>query len=43
MTLLQIAIALASITVLTQKRWLLFGAAGSACAGAVLAVIAYLA
>jgi ABC-type multidrug transport system fused ATPase/permease subunit len=42
MTLLQIAIALASITVLTQKRWLLFGAAGSAFVGAVLAVIAYL-
>jgi hypothetical protein len=42
MTLLQIAIALASITVLTQKRWLLFGAAISALGGAVLGVIAWL-
>jgi hypothetical protein len=42
MTLLQIAIALASITVLTQKRWLLYGAALSAFGGAVLAIIAYL-
>ena len=42
MTFLQIAIALASITVLTQKRWLLGGAALSALAGAVLGVFAYL-
>jgi hypothetical protein len=42
MTLLQIAIALASITVLTQKRWLLYGAALSAFGGAVLGVLAYL-
>ena len=42
MTLLQIAIALASITVLTQKRWLLYGAAASALGGAVLAVLAYM-
>ena len=42
MTLLQIAIALASITVLTQKRWLLYGAAFSAFIGAVLGVIAWL-
>jgi uncharacterized protein DUF4337 len=41
MTLLQIAIALASITVLTQKRWLLVGAALSAFGGAVLGVIAW--
>ena len=41
MTLLQIAIALASITVLTQKRWLLLGAAASALIGAVLAILAY--
>jgi heme exporter protein D len=41
MTLLQIAIALASITVLTQKRWLLSGAALSALAGAACGVIAY--
>jgi len=43
MTLLQIAIALASITVLTQKRWLLAGAALSAFAGAVVAIVAYVA
>ncbi len=42
MTLLQIAIALASITVLTQKRWLLAGAALSAFAGAILGILAYL-
>ena len=42
MTLLQIAIALASITVLTQKRWLLAGAAASALAGAVLGIVAWI-
>ena len=42
MTLLQIAIALASITVLTQKRWLLYGAGASAFIGATLAIVAYL-
>jgi len=42
MTLLQIAIALASITVLTQKRWLLGGAALSALAGAILGIVAYI-
>lgn len=42
MTLLQIAIALASITVLTQKRWLLYGAGISAFVGAVLGVIAWI-
>jgi hypothetical protein len=41
MTLLQIAIALASITVLTQKQWLLYGAGLSALTGAVLGVLAY--
>ncbi|HXF77367.1 MAG TPA: DUF4337 domain-containing protein [Usitatibacter sp.] len=41
MTLLQIAIALASITVLTQKRWLLAGAGISAFAGAILGILAY--
>ena len=41
MTLLQIAIALASITVLTQKRWLLGGAAFAALAGAGLGIIAW--
>jgi hypothetical protein len=43
MTLLQIAIALASITVLTQKRWLLYGAALSAFGGAAVAIVAYVA
>jgi uncharacterized protein DUF4337 len=42
MTLLQIAIALASITVLTQKRWLLYGAGVSAFAGAILGIVAWL-
>ena len=41
MTLLQIAIALASITVLTQKRWLLYGAGLSAFVGAILGILAY--
>jgi hypothetical protein len=40
-TLLQIAIALASITVLTEKRWLLWGAGVSAFLGAVLGVVAW--
>ena len=42
MTLLQIAIALASITVLTQKRWLLTGAGAFALIGAVYSILAYL-
>ena len=42
MTLLQIAIALASITVLTQKRWLLYGAAVGALGGAMLGIVACL-
>ena len=42
MTLLQIAIALASITVLTQKRWLLYGAGVAAFVGAVLGGIAWI-
>ena len=41
MTLLQIAIALASITVLTKKRWLLYGAGASALAGSVLGIVAW--
>jgi hypothetical protein len=40
-TLLQIAIALASITVLTQKRWLLWGAGVAAFAGAGLGIVAW--
>jgi len=42
MTLLQIAIALASITVLTQKRWLLAGAAIGALGGAALGILAWM-
>lgn len=42
MTFLQIAIALASITVLTQKRWLFTAAALAALVGAVLSAFAYL-
>jgi Domain of unknown function (DUF4337) len=41
MTLLQIAIALASITVLTKKRWLLAGAGAAALGGAIFGVIAW--
>jgi hypothetical protein len=41
MTLLQIAIALASITVLTQKRWLLAGAGIAALIGAGLGIVAW--
>ncbi len=41
MTLLQIAIALASITVLTQRRWLLAGAGVSALAGALVGILAW--
>ncbi len=42
MTLLQIAIALASITVLTQKRWLLAGAGVSALGGGLLGIVAWI-
>ena len=41
MTFLQIAIALASITALTRKRWLLWAAAAFALAGATLGTIAW--
>lgn len=41
MTFLQIAIALASITALTNKRWLIYGAALSALAGCALGVMAW--
>jgi len=41
MTLMQIAIALASITVLTQKRWLLAGAGIAALGGAVFGIVAW--
>ena len=41
MTLLQIAIALASVTALTGKRWLLYGAAFAALVGCALGVLAF--
>jgi hypothetical protein len=41
MTFLQVAIALASITALTRRRWLLWGAGASAAIGIALAVIAW--
>jgi hypothetical protein len=41
MTLLQIAIALASITVLTKKDWLLWGAGASALAGVATGIVAW--
>jgi hypothetical protein len=41
MTLLQIAIALASITVLTKKDWLLWGAGLAALAGVATGIIAW--
>jgi hypothetical protein len=43
MTLIQIAISLASITVLTRKRWLFAVAGMSAAGGVVLAAMAFLA
>jgi len=42
MTFLQIAIALASVTALTNKRWLLYGAGMAALLGCGLGVFAYL-
>jgi hypothetical protein len=41
LTFLQIAIALAAITVLTRKRWLLWGAGGSAAVGVGEALAAF--
>ena len=41
LTFLQIAIALAAITVLTKRRWLLWGSVGSAAVGIVAAVSAF--
>ncbi|MFO1325496.1 MAG: DUF4337 domain-containing protein [Burkholderiales bacterium] len=40
MTLIQVAIALAAITLLTRRRWLQWGVFGTAAAGAVLAALA---
>lgn len=42
MTFIQVAIALASISALTQRRWLLWGAGASALLGVVLSVAAWL-
>jgi hypothetical protein len=41
LTFLQIAIALAAITVLTKRRWLLWGSVGSAAIGLVTSVTAF--
>jgi hypothetical protein len=41
-TLLQIAIALAAITLLTRKRWLLFGVLGAAGVGVAVGAMGYL-
>lgn len=41
-TLLQIAIALSAITLLTRKRWLLVGVYGSTALGLVIGVMGYL-
>lgn len=41
MTFIQIAVALAAITVLTQRRWLLWGSVGSAAIGLTAAVSAF--
>ncbi len=43
MTLVQIAISLASITVLTRKRWLFYVAGAAAAGGIVLWVSTFLA
>ena len=43
MTLIQIAIALASMTVLTRKRWLFAGAGIAAAGGCILWILAWLA
>ena len=40
MTLIQIAISLAAITLLTRKNWLKYGAYGTAAVGVALAVVA---
>jgi hypothetical protein len=41
MTLIQVAIALAAITLLTRKKWLQWGVYGAAAGGAVLAALAF--
>ena len=42
MMLIQIAISLAAITLLTRRRWMQFAAYGAGGAGAVLAILAAL-
>lgn len=42
LTFIQIAIALAAITILTRRRWLLWGSVSSAAAGVVAAATAFL-
>lgn len=42
LTFIQIAVALAAITVLTRRRWLLWGSVGSAAVGIITAVTAFL-
>ena len=42
MTVIQIAISLAAITLLTRRRWLQFAAYGAGAGGIVLAVLAAL-
>lgn len=42
MTLVQIAVALAAITVLTRRRWLIWCAAGSALGGVVVAATGFI-
>ena len=42
LTFIQIAVALAAITVLTKRRWLLWGSVGSAVVGIVAAATAFL-
>ena len=42
LTFVQIAIALAALTILTRRRWLLWGSVGSAGTGIVAAAMAYL-
>ena len=42
LTFIQIAVALAAITVLTRRRWLLWGSVGAAAAGILAAASAFL-
>ena len=42
LTFIQIAVALAAITVLTRRRWLLWGSVGAAAAGILAAGSAFL-